>query len=91
MAMDQSVLLSQLLTFMTAVAILAGIPLAIATAVGFLVSFLQAITQIQDQTLSQTFKIVAIVVALMSFTPFLTAPLINATTEVFNSFHQLSR
>ncbi|TLP55323.1 EscS/YscS/HrcS family type III secretion system export apparatus protein [Parasedimentitalea maritima] len=88
--MDQSVLLSQLLTFMTAVAVLAGIPLAVATAVGIIISFIQAITQIQDQTLSQTFKIAAIAVVLISFAPFLTAPLLNATAEIFNSFHSLA-
>ncbi|MGB0213677.1 efflux RND transporter permease subunit, partial [Algiphilus sp.] len=50
----------QVVVFMAAVAVLAGIPLAVATLAGVVISFLQAITQIQDQTLPQTVKIVAI-------------------------------
>lgn len=78
---------SILVTFMMDVAVLAGVPLAIATGSGFLISFLQAITQVQDQSLSQTVKIVAVVVILLAFGQRLTAPLLNSTVLVFDQFH----
>lgn len=78
---------SILVTFMVDVAVLAGVPLAVATGTGFLVSFLQAITQVQDQSLSQTIKIVAVVVVLLVFGQRLTAPLLNSTILVFDQFH----
>jgi len=69
------------------VAILAGIPLGIATLVGLVISFLQAVTQIQDQTLSQTVKIVSISIALLGFGSILTGPLLNSTQKLFEEFH----
>lgn len=73
------------------VAILAGIPLAIATVSGFLVSFLQAVTQIQDQTLSQTIKISAVMLVLLMFGPILTSPLMTSTLNIFENFDMLAR
>lgn len=78
-----------LVAFMVDIAILAGIPLAVATLSGLFVSFFQAITQIQDQTLSQTIKIVAIVVVLLSMGSLLTAPLMTSTNEVFSEFDRI--
>jgi len=78
---------SYLVTFMFDVAILAGIPLGIATLVGLVISFLQAVTQIQDQTLSQTVKIVSISIALLGFGSILTGPLLNSTQKLFEEFH----
>lgn len=77
---------SYLVAFMVDIAILAGIPLALATLCGLLVSFFQAITQIQDQTLAQTAKIVAIAVVLLSMGSTLSAPLMTSTQEVFSQF-----
>ncbi|MFQ6550988.1 EscS/YscS/HrcS family type III secretion system export apparatus protein [Aestuariibius insulae] len=73
------------------VAILAGIPLAVATVSGLLVAFFQAITQIQDQTLSQTVKIAAIAIILISFSSALVGPLLTSTRTVFNDFHMIVR
>jgi type III secretion protein N (ATPase) len=70
------------------VAVLAGVPLAVATVVGLVVSFLQAITQIQDQTLSQTAKMVAIAATFIAMGGFLIAPLIEATVLLFDTFWQ---
>ncbi|MEM6339686.1 MAG: flagellar biosynthetic protein FliQ [Pseudomonadota bacterium] len=81
---------SLLVTFMIDVAILAGVPLAIATLSGFVISFFQAVTQIQDQTLSQTVKITAVVLVLLIFGVRLSGPLMTSTTQVFEEFHVLA-
>lgn len=78
-----------LVAFMLDVALLAGVPLAVATLSGLIISFFQAITQIQDQTLSQTIKITAIVVVLLAFGTFLTSPLLSLTRTVFENFHTI--
>lgn len=82
---------SILVSFMTDVALLAGVPLAVATVVGLIVSFFQAITQIQDQTLSQTVKIAAIVITLFSFGAVLTGPLRTSAQMVFDDFPERVR
>ena len=76
----------QVILFMTAVALLAGVPLAVATVVGLVISFFQAITQIQDQTLSQTVKIAAIAATFLILGGTLIAPLIEASAAVFDTF-----
>lgn len=75
-----------LVAFMLDTAVLAGVPLAVATITGFVVSALQAITQIQDQTLNQTIKIVAIAVCLLVFGNALVAPLLSSTEQLFTNF-----
>lgn len=82
---------TKLIEFMLDAAILAGIPLAVATATGLIVSFFQAITQIQDQTLSQTIKITAIALVLLSMSSFLTGPLMSSTAALFDAFPQYVR
>ncbi|MEM6478017.1 MAG: flagellar biosynthetic protein FliQ [Pseudomonadota bacterium] len=77
-----------LVQFMAAVAVLAGIPLAVATCVGLIVSFFQAVTQIQDQTLAQTAKIVAIAFTFIILGGALIAPLLEGTTHLFETFWQ---
>lgn len=84
--MTEAIFTSQLMTFLLNAALLAGVPLAVATATGLIVSFLQAVTQIQDQTLSQTIKIVAIAVVLLAMTSSLTGPLMSSTRELFKNF-----
>ena len=86
--MGVEVFIQQTVTFMTAVAVLAGIPLAVATGVGLIVSFFQAITQIQDQTLAQTAKIVAIALTFMVLGGTLVAPLIESSVLLFDTFWQ---
>lgn len=77
-----------MMIFMGAVALLAGVPLAVATLVGIIVSFLQAITQIQDQTLGQTAKIVAIAATFMVLGGMLFSPLMEASIQLFDTFWQ---
>ncbi len=78
--------LQQVILFMTAVALLAGVPLAVATVVGLIISFFQAVTQIQDQTLAQTVKIAAIALTFMVMGGTLMAPLVEASISVFDTF-----
>lgn len=89
--MEESGFASYLVTIMIDVAILAGVPLAVATAVGLVVSILQAVTQIQDQTLAQTVKIAAIAVALLSTGSALTGPLLEDTVAIFEGFDRIAR
>lgn len=89
--MDEPGFASYLVAIMVDVALLAGVPLAVATAVGLIVSILQAITQIQDQTLAQTVKIAAIAVALLSTGSVLTGPLLEDTVAIFEGFDRIAR
>jgi type III secretory pathway component EscS len=82
---------SLLISFMVDIAILAGVPLAVATVSGFVISFFQAVTQIQDQTLSLTIKISAVVIVLLVLGPRLSAPLMNSTRMIFEDFYILAR
>jgi len=88
---DETLITSQLIRFMLDTAILAGVPLAVATVVGLLISFLQAITQIQDQTLAQTVKIAAIAFVMLTMTSFLMGPLYSSTENLFQTFGLLFR
>lgn len=80
-----------LVSFMLDTALLAGIPLFVATVCGLVVSSLQAVTQIQDQTLNQTIKIAAIVVTLLAFGDALVAPLMTGSERLFASFAEIGR
>lgn len=84
--MDEFSLTNLITMFMVSAALLAGVPLAVATVTGLIISFFQAVTQIQDQTLSQTIKIAAISIVLMSMTSWLTGPLMSATDNLFQNF-----
>lgn len=86
--MGTEAFLQQVLVFMTAVAVLAGVPLAVATVVGLVVSFFQAVTQIQDQTIAQTVKIVAIAATFLIMGGTLVAPLIEGSVQIFDTFWQ---
>lgn len=53
-------------------------------AVGLLVSIFQATTQIQEQTLSFVPKIIAAIVALIVFGPWMLTDLVNFTTAILD-------
>lgn len=82
---------AHLVRLMLDVALLGGVPLAVATLAGLVIAFFQAITQIQDQTLSQTVKIVSIALTLLFFGTALTAPLLVSTQTLFDTFAQIVR
>ncbi|MCU0827236.1 MAG: flagellar biosynthetic protein FliQ [Tabrizicola sp.] len=72
--------------FVVAVALLAGVPLAIAAALGVTVSLVQALTQIQDQTLPQLIKVAAIALTMIIGGALLAAPLLARSEEIFDTF-----
>ena len=65
--------------------LLAAPPLITALVVGLVVSIFQAVTQIQEMTLAIIPKMVAILVALIVFFPWLLETLTVYTTNVFRA------
>lgn len=59
--------------------------LVIALAVGLLISIFQATTQIQEQTLAFVPKIVAVLVALLLFGPWILTTLVDFTYGILNN------
>ncbi|WAH35392.1 flagellar biosynthesis protein FliQ [Alicyclobacillus dauci] len=56
--------------------------LLLGLAVGLLVSIFQATTQIQEQTLAFVPKIMAVIVALLAFGPWMLTNIVNFTTAI---------
>lgn len=69
-------------TIMTSL-LLALPPLSIALLVGLVISIFQAVTQVQEQTLTFVPKIVAVLLSLLFFGPWMLGLLINFATRVF--------
>jgi flagellar biosynthetic protein FliQ len=59
--------------------------LLIGLTVGLIVSIFQATTQIQEQTLAFVPKIVAVLVALLLFGPWILTTLVDFTYSIFNN------
>lgn len=72
----------------TTILLVAGPLLILALAVGLLVSIFQATTQIQEQTLAFIPKIVAVLVGLVFFGPWMLGKLIEFTTELYMNINQ---
>jgi len=66
-------------------------PLVAALVVGLLVSIFQAVTQIQEMTLAIVPKMIAVLIALMIFFPWLLELLTTYTTHVFQMVPQVVR
>lgn len=62
--------------------------LGLALGVGLLVSIFQATTQIQEQTLAFIPKIVAVLVGLVIFGPWMLTQLVSYTYNIFNNLHR---
>lgn len=69
------------------VLLVAGPVLLMGMLVGLLVSLFQATTQIQEQTLSFIPKIVAVLVGLIIFGPWMLSNLINFTTNLLDNIN----
>lgn len=72
----------------TTILLVAGPLLILALAVGLLVSIFQATTQIQEQTLAFIPKIVAVLVGLVFFGPWMLSKMIEFTAEVYQNLNQ---
>lgn len=68
--------------------IVVGPLLILALVVGLLVSIFQATTQIQEQTLAFIPKIVAVLVGLVFFGPWMLSHMISYTLEIFQNLHR---
>lgn len=68
--------------------LVAGPLLVVGTAVGVVVALLQALTTIQEMTLTFVPKIVAMLLALVLFLPFMLTTLIEFTQRVFERIAQ---
>lgn len=67
----------------------AGPILILALAVGLLVSIFQATTQIQEQTLAFIPKIVAVLVGLIFFGPWMLSTMVEFTANIFENLNVL--
>lgn len=61
--------------------------LVIALVVGLIISIFQATTQIQEQTLAFVPKIIAVLLSVLVFGPWIMATLVDFTTNLFNNLH----
>jgi flagellar biosynthetic protein FliQ len=67
--------------------IVSGPLLIIALVVGLIVSIFQATTQIQEQTLAFIPKIVAVLVALIFFGPWMLTKIVEFTYQIFSNLN----
>ncbi|MBP0726226.1 flagellar biosynthesis protein FliQ [Bacillus sp. RG28] len=68
--------------------VVSGPLLIIALVVGLVVSIFQATTQIQEQTLAFIPKIVAVLVALIFFGPWMLTKIVEFTYQIFSNLNQ---
>ncbi|WP_243386875.1 flagellar biosynthesis protein FliQ [Bacillus kexueae] len=68
--------------------IVCGPILLLALIVGLLVSIFQATTQIQEQTLAFVPKIIAVLVGLIFFGPWMLSIMLSYTHELLSNLHQ---
>ncbi|MBQ4865603.1 flagellar biosynthesis protein FliQ [Priestia megaterium] len=68
--------------------IVSGPLLLLALAVGLIISIFQATTQIQEQTLAFVPKIVAVLVGIVFFGPWMLSKMISFTYEIFSNLYR---
>ena len=85
-------LLSEVMTESIRVTLLASMPLMLAgMIVGLIIAIFQATTSIQEQTLTFVPKIIAIVIALIIFGPWISEIIVNYTLELFDLIPDMAR
>ncbi len=89
--MDSSTAMDILRSSMLMAAVLATPLLAVGLIVGFLVSLFQAVTQIQDQTVTAVPKILAIVMAMILFLPWMAEHIIDYTRTTYEQIPEIMR
>ncbi|MFN2746240.1 MULTISPECIES: flagellar biosynthesis protein FliQ [Bacillus] len=70
--------------------LISGPLLVLALAVGLIVSIFQATTQIQEQTLAFIPKIVAVLVGLVIFGPWMLSTILSFATELFSNLNRFA-
>ena len=68
--------------------IVSGPLLLLALVVGLIISIVQATTQIQEQTLAFVPKIVAVLVGIVFFGPWMLSKMISFTYEIFSNLYR---
>lgn len=68
--------------------ILSGPPVFISMILGLMVAVFQAATQIQEQTLSFTIKLIAVIMTLIFLGGWLSAQVMQFTSNIFMNFHK---
>ncbi|AJI21241.1 MULTISPECIES: flagellar biosynthesis protein FliQ [Priestia] len=68
--------------------IVSGPLLLLALVVGLIISIFQATTQIQEQTLAFVPKIVAVLVGIVFFGPWMLSKMISFTYEIFSNLYR---
>ncbi|WP_393959053.1 flagellar biosynthesis protein FliQ [Priestia megaterium] len=68
--------------------IISGPLLLLALVVGLIISIFQATTQIQEQTLAFVPKIVAVLVGIVFFGPWMLSKMISFTYEIFSNLYR---
>ncbi|ADF40994.1 flagellar biosynthesis protein FliQ [Priestia megaterium] len=68
--------------------IVSGPLLLLALVVGLIISIFQATTQIQEQTLAFVPKIVAVLVGIVFFGPWMLSKMISFTHEIFSNLYR---
>lgn len=71
------------------VLLISGPLLILALTVGLVVSIFQATTQIQEQTLAFIPKIVAVLIGLIVFGPWMLTNMVEFTAEIFSNLNML--
>jgi flagellar biosynthetic protein FliQ len=77
-------------TLLTAI-ILAGPPLLVGMLVGLIISMFQAVTQIHEQTLTFVPKILAILIALLVFGPWMLKIITDFSVNILGNLHNVIR
>ena len=86
--MSQELVLTLAERGITTILLVAGPILLLALAVGLLVSIFQATTQIQEQTLAFIPKIIAVLVGIVIFGPWMLTHMIEFTTDLYQNLNQ---
>ncbi|WP_085523964.1 flagellar biosynthesis protein FliQ [Tuberibacillus sp. Marseille-P3662] len=74
----------------TTILLVAGPLMIVALVVGLLVSIFQATTQIQEQTLAFIPKIIAVMIAVVFFGPWMLSHMLTFTQDLFQNLNQFT-
>jgi len=89
--MDNSIIISIILTFFILILQLMAPVLLIATVVGLVISIFQTVTQIQESTLTFVPKLIACVLTLIVLLPWMVNVFIERTNDIFAQIPALIR
>ncbi|SFK27094.1 flagellar biosynthetic protein FliQ [Halobacillus dabanensis] len=87
--MDSNMVISFAKEGIYTVLLISGPLLILALAIGLIVSIFQATTQIQEQTLAFIPKIVAVMIGLIVFGPWMLTNMVEFTANIFNNLNVL--